>query len=174
MLLALTLIAANASAEDPPLPAEAIKVLKDLDAAIAKLKAKAAADLQKVQDKETKAGSLETALAVKKAIEGLREPVSPAKEAGFSSEKEVMALIKMRPNWKFANGRTAVFDSKQMQATFLEGGKPPYTSPIRAEKTILWMGTCRFDFSKSDGKTVTFFWPGGESETVTAVEEESK
>lgn len=73
LLLSLLLLCGSvAYAADPPLPPEAQKVLDDLEQAVAKLRAKAAADLQKVVDKETKAGHLEPALAVKKAADGLK------------------------------------------------------------------------------------------------------
>jgi hypothetical protein len=58
--------------DPPPLPPEAQRILDDLDKGIDKLKDKAANDLQKLEDKETKASHLEQALLLKKKIDELR------------------------------------------------------------------------------------------------------
>lgn len=71
--------------DTPPLPAPAQKILDKLNDDIAKLKAKAAEDLHKVQVQETKAGDLDGALAVKKAAEELMPRFNPG-EVGKDDE----------------------------------------------------------------------------------------
>jgi hypothetical protein len=87
----------------------------------------------------------------------------------FKTEHDVLAYISIHQEWKSAKGKLHIFDVKEMRAQGIEGGKVTYNEVIRQEGTTIWWGTCRFDFSKSDGKTILFFWPGGESDVLTLV-----
>ena len=62
------------------LPPSANSIVMKLDEAISKLRAKAAADLQKSQDIETKKGNLEGAISIKKKIEELTKLAEDGKD----------------------------------------------------------------------------------------------
>lgn len=196
-LLLLTILSLSAlfAADPPKLPPEVAKIVEAREAEVAKatkaydeavvklalardaavLKANAAGvkALGPVVTKLTKSGDLQGALAGQKVVEGWEPPkVGGGEKVGsvFKTDKEIMAFLTKNPKWVSPKGKEHAFDMKQMKVTSIEDGKVTYDANIRMENCVIWWGTCRFDFSKSDGKTVTFYWPGGETDILTAAE----
>lgn len=160
---------------------EANKTYIAYQAAIAKAQDQVVKALEKVKTDAMKKGNLPLANAADARIKEVKDgslllrATEPVKgdllgdAVGgdlFKTSKDILAYLAKHPKWKGPNGRMVVFDLKQMKAATIEGGKVTYNETITQDKTVIHYGGCKFDFAKSDGKTIVFIWPKGEMESL--------
>lgn len=136
ILILLSLAAFALAAEAPALPRDAQAVLDQLDRDVAKLHEKAAGDLAKVQDKETRAGHLEAAMAIKAKVAAL----TPAKA---DAPKKVPAVEGSRDladgtyDFSMVNGHAGKVIVKGKSAVY--GGFTGTISKVGNDWSIAWV-----------------------------------
>lgn len=141
-----------AQAADQALPSEAQAILERLDRDYQKLKDKAATELVKLENKETKAGHLEAALAVKKASEDLRAPKAGSEPAVSSGD--LHDVLTGTFNFDFHNGHSGQLLIQGANATEVLSGIQGTLAIHGSDATISWSNSSKWVISK-DGKTLS-------------------